>query len=60
MANIITGKIGVRVAVIVNFFLLVVIAIGTYVLIDKQTLRLQEELLSKGQNQSILGAKMIG
>ncbi len=60
MANIITGKIGVRVAVIVNFFLLVVIAIGTYVLIDKQNIRLEEELLSKGQNQSILGAKMIG
>ncbi len=60
MANIITGKIGVRVAVMVNFFLLIVIAIGTYVLINKQNTRLQEDLLIKGQNQSLLGAKMFG
>ncbi len=60
MANIITGRIGVRVAVIVNFFILIVIALGTYVLIDKLNRYLEDELRIKGENLSLVGAKMIG
>ncbi len=60
MANFITGRIGVKVSMIVNFFILIVIAAGTYVLINKQSKSLEAELLSRGQIQSIVGAKMIG
>ncbi len=60
MANVITGKIGVRVAVFVNFFILIVIALGTYVLMNKQNRQLEDELLNKGQNLSLIGAKIIG
>lgn len=60
MANVITGKIGVRVAVIVNFFILIVIALGTYVLVTKQNRHLEDELRIKGENLSLIGAKIIG
>jgi methyl-accepting chemotaxis protein len=60
MANIITKRIGIKVAVIVNFFLFLIISIGTYVLISKQSEKLEAELLNRGQIQSIIGAKMIG
>jgi HAMP domain-containing protein len=56
----ITGKIGVKVSLLVNFFILIVMVIGTYVLINRQTSSLEAELLSKGQIQSIVGAKMVG
>ena len=60
MMNFITGKIGVKVSMIVNIFILVIISVGTYVLITKQSNSLEAELLSRGQIQSVVGAKMIG
>ncbi len=60
MANIITRKIGVKVSIIVNLFILVVMAAGTYILINKQSESLEAELLSRGQMQSIIGAKIVG
>lgn len=60
MANIITGRIGVKVSLIVNVFIFFVITAGTYVLIVKQSKSLESELLNKGKNQAIVGAKMIG
>ncbi len=60
MAHFITGKIGVKVSIFVNFFILIVMAVGTYILIDRQSASLEAELLSRGQIQSIVGAKMIG
>ncbi len=60
MANFITGKMGVKVSIIVNLFLLIVMAAGTYILVNKQSESLEAELLSRGQMQSIIGAKIIG
>ncbi len=60
MANFITGKIGVKVSIIVNFFILIVMAAGTYILIARQSHSLELELLSKGQMESKVAAKMIG
>ncbi len=58
--NEILNKLGVKVALIVNFFILIVITVGTYILISSESQRLEEELLAKGRQQSLLGAKMIG
>jgi HAMP domain-containing protein len=60
MANFITGKIGVKVSIIVNIFILIVMVAGTYILVKKQSDSLEAELLSRGQMQSIVGAKMVG
>lgn len=60
MMNFITGRIGVKVSVIVNVFVLLIISVGTYVLIAKQSKSLEMELLSRGKIQSVVGAKMIG
>jgi HAMP domain-containing protein len=60
MYNFITGKIGVKVALIVNFFILIVMSVGTYFLVTQQSTSLEEELLNRGKIQSIVGAKMIG
>jgi methyl-accepting chemotaxis protein len=60
MTHFITGRIGVKVSLLVNLFILIVMIIGTYILIDRQTKSLEAELLSKGQTQSIVGAKMVG
>jgi len=60
MLKIITGRIGVKVSIIVNIFIFIVIAAGTYVLITKQSQSLEQELLSRGKIQSIIGAKMVG
>jgi HAMP domain-containing protein len=60
MAHFITGKIGVKVSIFVNFFILIVMAIGTYILIDRQSASLEAELLNRGQIQSIVAAKMVG
>jgi HAMP domain-containing protein len=59
MVQFITGKIGVKVSIFVNFFILIVMVIGTIILIDRQSASLEAELLSRGQIQSIVGAKMI-
>jgi len=56
----ITGKIGVKVSLIVNFFILIVMAAGTYFLVTQQSKSLEQELLNRGKIQSIVGAKMIG
>ncbi|MCP3954208.1 MAG: HAMP domain-containing protein [Desulfobacterales bacterium] len=55
-----TGKIGVKVSLIVNFFILIVMSAGTYFLVAQQSQSLERELLSRGKIQSIVGAKMIG
>lgn len=60
MANLVTGKIGVKVSLIVNFFILIVMSAGTYFLVTQQGKSLEEELLNRGRIQSIVGAKMIG
>lgn len=60
MFKFITGKIGVKVSLIVNFFILIVMAAGTYFLVTQQSKSLEQELLNRGKIQSIVGAKMIG
>ena len=60
MFNFITGKIGVKVSLIVNFFILIVMSMGTYFLVTQQSQSLERELLNRGKIQSIVGAKMIG
>ncbi len=60
MANIITGRIGVKVSLVVNLVILVVMAAGTYVLLTKQSKSLEASLLNSGKIQSIVGAKIIG
>lgn len=60
MANLITGKMGVKVSVKVNLVILVVMLAGTYVLLAKQSQSLEAELLNRGKIQSIVGAKIIG
>ncbi len=60
MFNFITGKIGVKVSLIVNFFILIVMSAGTYFLVTQQSRSLERELLNRGKIQSIVGAKMIG
>ena len=60
MFNFITGKIGVKVSLIVNFFILIVMSAGTYFLVTQQSRSLEKELLNRGKIQSIVGAKMIG
>jgi len=58
--SIITGSISTKVAIVVNFSLLLVIALGSYFLVVQQRQNLEEELLNKGKMQSIVGAKMVG
>lgn len=60
MSNFITGKIGTKVSLIVNFFILIVMSMGTYFLVAQQSQSLEKELLNRGKIQSIVGAKMIG
>jgi len=60
MFKFITGKIGVKVSLIVNFFILIVMSAGTYFLVTQQSQSLERELLNRGKIQSIVGAKMIG
>ena len=54
-----TARVDVKVAVIVNFFILLVMAGGTYFLVVQQSQSLETELLSRGKMQSIVGAKMV-
>ena len=60
MFKFVTGKIGVKVSLIVNFFILIVMSAGTYFLVTQQSKSLEKELLNRGKIQSIVGAKMIG
>ena len=57
--NLITARVDIKVAVIVNVFILLVMAGGTYFLVVQQSRSLETELLSRGKMQSIVGAKMI-
>ncbi|MDR3628906.1 MAG: HAMP domain-containing protein [Desulfocapsaceae bacterium] len=59
MIHFIRGKIGVKVGISVNFFILLSMILGTYILIQKQSASLEGELLKYGQNQSRVGANMI-
>lgn len=60
MANIITGKVGIKVSVIVNSVLLLIMVCGTYYLVVSLSDSLEKELLDRGSIQSLLGAKMVG
>jgi HAMP domain-containing protein len=53
------GKLGIKVALKVNLFILIVIGIGTYILINQEVKRLEDEMLAKGQLESLIGAKMM-
>jgi len=54
------NKVGVKVAVAVNLVLLVVMAAGSFYLIQEQGKSLDTQLLERSQIESILGAKMVG
>lgn len=54
------NKISVKVALLVNLALLVVIAAGSFYLIDQQSRSLEDQLLERGRIESMLGAKLIG
>ena len=56
----ISKSISTKVAIVVNFFILLVIALGSYFLVVQQRQGLEEELLNKGRMQSVVGAKMVG
>lgn len=53
-------SISLKVAIIVNFCILVVIGAGTYYLVMQQGKELEKSLLDQGKMQSIVGAKMFG
>ncbi|MGD9211184.1 MAG: hypothetical protein PVI90_10430 [Desulfobacteraceae bacterium] len=59
MKDIITRRLGVKIALTVNLFILIIVACGTYLLIAQESKRLEDELLRKGQILSMIGAKMI-
>ncbi len=54
------SKISVKVAVLVNLVLLLVIATGSYYIVNQQGKSLEEQLLERGRIESIIGAKLIG
>ena len=56
----ITGRVDVRVSLVVNIFILLVMAAGTYFLVAEQRRSLEAELLNRGKIQSIIGARVIG
>ncbi len=57
--NFITKRVGFKVAVIVNIGLFVIMSVGTWLLIDRQNVSLEEQLIERGKIESIVGAKMI-
>jgi len=58
--DIVSKRVSVKVALIVNLALLVVISLGSYLLVTQQGKRLENELLDRGKVYSIFGAKMVG
>lgn len=60
MAKFITEKIGIKISLLINIIMLIVMTGGTYFLVHQQRASLEDELLSRGKIQSIVGAKMIG
>jgi methyl-accepting chemotaxis protein len=53
-------KISVKVAVLVNLVLLVVIAAGSYYIVNQQGESLEQQLLDRAKIESVVGAKLIG
>jgi HAMP domain-containing protein len=60
MFSSIQRKISLKVALFVSFIIAIVIVIGSFVLIEKQSRSLEAELLRRGEILSIVGAKMVG
>ncbi len=54
------AKISVKVAVLVNLVLLLVVAAGSYYIVNQQGESLEGQLLERGRIESIVGAKLIG
>jgi HAMP domain-containing protein/ligand-binding sensor protein len=59
MFQLIQKKLAVKVALVINLFIFLSMALGTYILYDRQNTSLEAELLRQGQIQSMVGAKMI-
>ena len=53
-------KVGVKVAVMANLVLLVVMAAGTWYIVDQQGQSLENQLLERGRIEALVGAKLIG
>ncbi len=53
-------KVGVKVAVLANLVLLIVMAIGTWYIVDQQGKSLESQLLERGRIEALVGAKLIG
>ncbi|WP_020674934.1 HAMP domain-containing protein [Geopsychrobacter electrodiphilus] len=53
-------KVGIKVAVMVNLVLLVVMAAGTWYIVDQQGKSLESQLLERGRIEALVGAKLIG
>lgn len=59
MIHLIKSRIGVKVSIVVNLFILIIMAVGTLILVNGQSASLEAELLNRGRMQSIIGAKII-
>jgi HAMP domain-containing protein len=54
------NKVGVKVAIKVNVVLLLVVAAGSFYIIQQQSQSLEAQLMERGRVESIVGAKLIG
>lgn len=54
------AKISVKVAVLVNLVLLLVVAAGSYYIVQQQGESLEGQLLERGRIESLVGARLIG
>ena len=54
------NRMGIKIAVMVNLVLLIVIAAGSYYIINQQSKSLENQLLERGKIESIVGAKLVG
>jgi len=53
-------KVGLKVAIQVNLVLLIVMAAGSFYIIQKQSQSLEDQLLERGRIESVIGAKIVG
>ncbi|NLC70318.1 MAG: HAMP domain-containing protein [Desulfuromonadaceae bacterium] len=53
-------KVGLKVAIQVNLVLLLVMAAGSFYIIQKQSKSLENQLLERGRIESVIGAKLVG
>ncbi|MFO7859876.1 MAG: HAMP domain-containing protein [Desulfosalsimonas sp.] len=60
MLSFITGKMSVKISLIISAIIIIVFSAGTYFLVSQQTSRLEDELLYRAKIQSVLGAETIG